>query len=212
MISTKRQTQQHIDRAAMLLVAGLMVSGMTLPTVAQSASPSGGAKPSLSHSQQEEQDWREPLLAELARLATALEQEQKFNQLLRNRLDILDHRIDLLEEQNSALTDQLGAMEEGPRSGEATHALPSDTSRQKGPTDSGPMELGKSKQTEQSPPLGGDAQAKDPVQKQPPKADKSGEGGLPDNFEQFLDMGEAMMRRFFGVVKEFRKEFDENRV
>lgn len=34
---------------------------------------------------------------------------------------------------------------------------------------------------------------------------------LPDEFEQFLDMGEAMLRRFFGVVKEFRKEFEDNR-
>ncbi|WP_157967781.1 hypothetical protein [Cohaesibacter intestini] len=212
MISTKRRTPPHFERPAMLLVAGLLVSGMTLPTAAQTASPSGGAKPSLSQNQQEEQDWREPLLAELARLATALEQEQKFNQLLRNRLDILDHRIDLLEEQNSALSDQLGAMEDAPRSGGAAQTQPSDTSKDKGPTASGPMELGKSKQTDQNPPSGGDAQAKDPVEKQPPKADKDDESGLPDNFEQFLDMGEAMMRRFFGVVKEFRKEFDENRV
>ena len=34
---------------------------------------------------------------------------------------------------------------------------------------------------------------------------------LPEDFEQFLDMGEAMIRRFFGVVKEFRREFEENR-
>lgn len=34
---------------------------------------------------------------------------------------------------------------------------------------------------------------------------------LPEDFEQFLDMGEAMLRRFFGVVREFRKEFEDNR-
>ena len=67
-------------------------------------------KKSLSVAEQEEQDWREPLLAELARLATALEDEQKFNQILRDRFDILTHRIDLLEEQNSALEDELGRL------------------------------------------------------------------------------------------------------
>ena len=35
--------------------------------------------------------------------------------------------------------------------------------------------------------------------------------GWSEEFEQFLDMGEAMLRRFFGVVKDFRQEFEENR-
>ena len=34
---------------------------------------------------------------------------------------------------------------------------------------------------------------------------------LSDSFEAFLDRGEAMMRRFFGVVNEFRKDFEGNR-
>lgn len=47
------------------------------------------------------------------------------------------------------------------------------------------------------------------------KADKGSEHqqdekSLSDEFEQFLDMGETMLRRFFGVVKEFRKEFEDN--
>lgn len=35
---------------------------------------------------------------------------------------------------------------------------------------------------------------------------------LHEDFEEFLDLGEAMMRRFFGVVKEFRDDFQESRV
>ena len=159
----------------------------------------------MSDAQQEEQDWREPLLAELAQLATALEKEQKLNQILRDRLDILDYRIDQLEKQNSELKDQIDAMGEAVRPDAAPYSHPSgkaDTKENETPPPdpSGDMEL----EEEQVEPLAPPSGAPD---KEAPKDD-----GFSDNFEQFLDMGEAMIRRFFGVVKEFRKEFAQNRI
>ena len=221
MIPAKWNKQNHFKQPAALLVSGLLlsclsISLMTQPSLAQEGTISGEVKPSVSQSEQEELDWREPLLDEMARLATKLEQEQKLNQLLRDRLDILDHRLDELESQNSALTDKLGALEEAARPGAAAQSRPSEATKGEKPAASAPMELGKNKQQDQMPESGREdhAQAKNPKTQDKPdsKPGKESESGLPDNFEEFLDMGEAMMRRFFGVVKEFRKEFDDNRV
>ncbi len=220
MTPAKWNIPNHFKQPATLLVSGLLLSCLSIsmmiqPSFAQEGNMSGEAKPSVSQREQEELDWREPLLAEMARLATKLQQEQKFNQMLRDRLDILDHRLDELESQNSALTDKLSALEDTARPGAAAQSRPSEATKGEKPAAPAPMELGKNKQQDQMPESEREdhAQSKNPTTQGKPGSNpgKESESGLPDNFEDFLDMGEAMMRRFFGVVKEFRKEFDDNR-
>lgn len=160
-----------------LLLALMVVPTLATEVRAETLPKSDGPQletplKAAENDQSDIQDWREALLGEMTRLANELEQQRHFNNLLRDRIDILSHRIEQLEVEQSDSSEGHSALSQPP----APKTLQPDT-----PND---------KQNES----------------------KSTEKALPDEFEQFLDLGEAMMRRFFGVVKEFRKEFEDNRV
>lgn len=146
-------------------------------------------------------DWRDAMLTELATLANALDKQQKFGSILRDKIDILNHRIDQLEQSNDKqakrITELTEALSEAQIESQAQLARPS--SEAVSPKASAP------KSPEAKPKA-------EIVPDKIPETAPNSEEQAPEDFEQFLDMGEAMLRRFFGVVKEFRKEFDDNRV
>ncbi|WP_319530711.1 hypothetical protein [uncultured Cohaesibacter sp.] len=146
----------------------------------------------------ENDEWRENFLRELSALATKLERQRKFNDFLRDRVDILNHRIETLEAENKDQAARLKALDEA-----RSVALDE-------------KDAGKDTESEIAAPEKNEALApQDKEPEEPPTADdKKGReaGKMPEDFAQFLDLGEAMMRRFFGVVQEFRKEFEDNRV
>ena len=125
------------------------------------------------------------LLSEMARLANELSAMRKHNELLSDKIDILTHRMEELEELNKTQSDQISALTESSEKETET------------PVEKKPDQL---------------AQAPKSDRQKQQAPNKDAEKQLPSDFEQFLDMGEAMMRRFFGVVKEFREEFEDNRV
>ena len=143
----------------------------------------------------EEMGGREALLNELTAVANALEAQRKANESLNDRFDALNRRMEELEVRNkeqSALIKTLQISLSGIYAGRDEKNATRVPVRPEGQPE-------------------GEAMA-------PPKPEAEGPGpeagqeDLPGEFETFLDMGEAMLRRFFGVVKEFRKEFEDNRV
>ena len=208
--------QEGRDRSGLIgqaaLLAGLSISMLTSSAMAQGedARPPGNDPAPMQRSLPAEgqSDLQGLLLDEMSALANELEEQRRFNAILRDRVDILVHRIAELEELNSqqaARLDDLAEQQEMlsrrnfppdapdviiPKEG-APHSIPP------APAAKAPQDLAKKKPSDGS---NGSAPA-EPTQEE-----------LMAEFERFLDMGEAMMRRFFGVVKEFRKEFDDNRV
>lgn len=164
-----------------------------------------------------DEEWREAFLRELSAVATKLERQRKFNEMLRDRIDILNHRIETLENENKEQSARLKALGE-----ETTKPADTHIARKSAPEDT----AGDKERTEQSqtpslapaPKDDADQQAAAPQDDKNKAKNKNKDSEeksakrLPDDFNEFLDMGEAMMRRFFGVVKEFRQEFEDNRV
>ncbi len=212
--------------AALLLLAGTALSvgaaraegaagaslamEKTTPTAEQTS-------PAISPAQSAESEWRAPLLAEMERMATDLDLQRRLNILLEDKVDYLTARIDRLEQRTIAQAKRI----------EALQSLAGKAEQQTTAPKSDDQSVAGSKASEAvppkvSPPETPSAEAKkapDAEQGTPaPKAhgpDKQAEaerdGKAMDEFERFLDLGEAMMRRFFGVVREFRKDFDDSR-
>ncbi|WP_321448825.1 hypothetical protein [uncultured Cohaesibacter sp.] len=143
-------------------------------------------------------NWRAPLLAEMGRLANDLDAQRRLNILLEDRVEYMTQRLDTLEQRSlqqaeriESLQDALRQAFEAQSSGETAHEEPSD-------------------QAEMAPRKKDEALNGEGKKSSAPSDEEDEE--MASDFERFLDMGEAMMRRFFGVVKEFRKDFDDNRV
>ena len=152
-------------------------------------------------------DWRDALLTEPNTLANTLDAQQKFESILRDKLDILSHRIDQLEqsnqEQKERITELLSAQSK-PSKTSSQVSLPQAPLPQANELDAPIIDATPPEPlSEKAAPL-----SEPPAAQTPKQGDKEQD---PVDFEQFLEMGEAMMRRFFGVVQEFRKEFDDNR-
>ena len=154
---------------------------------AQAAEKAGEVPPAAGTRPLRLMSGAKPSLRELSALATKLERQRKFNDFLRDRVDILNHRIETLEAANKEQAARLKALAEVP-------SVAPDA-----------QDAGKQAKSDNTAP-----ETKAP----PVEADKKDReaGKMPEDFAQFLDLGEAMMRRFFGVVQEFRKEFEDNRV
>ena len=192
-------------------IAGL--GGLFLVGVLASAAPVHAQTAAPDASQQQTQDtetgasavgsddagnWRAPLLAEMGRLANDLDAQRRLNILLEDRVEYMTQRLDTLEQRSlqqakriESLQDALSQASEARPSGEAAHEKPSEQAEMASPKkDVAPEQESKS----------------------PSEPSDEEDEEMASDFERFLDMGEAMMRRFFGVVKEFRKDFDDNRV
>ena len=138
-------------------------------------------------------NWRAPLLAEMARIANDLDAQRRLNILLEDKVDYMTQRLDTLEQRSllqakriESLQDALRQASEDQSSGKAAHEKSSE-------------------QAEMAPSENDVAPESEGKRPSSPSADEDEE--MASDFERFLDMGEAMMRRFFGVVKEFRKGF-----
>ena len=169
----------------------------SIPDVAASDKDVSSASP---EEQGDESDWRAPLLSEMGRMASDLELQRRLNILLEDKVDYMTHRLDQLEQRNLLQAKRIEILQKALTEAKLGGAL-------QGKNKAGDTAI--SKQAEKL--LTPEHQA--PPRKYP---EKEAEGKAEENeateFERFLDMGEAMMRRFFGVVQEFRKEFDDNRV
>ncbi len=211
---------------ALLLLAGIAFSlggakaegaaGASL-AMEKSTPTAGQTSPASSSAQSTESEWRAPLLAEMERMATDLDLQRRLNILLEDKVDYLTARIDRLEQRTIAQAKRI----------EALQSLASKADQQAATPKSEEQAVASSKapeasEPEVSPPETPSAE----VKKSPdagqgtttPKADGADkqaeaekDGKSMDEFERFLDLGEAMMRRFFGVVREFRKDFDDSR-
>ncbi|WP_319498650.1 hypothetical protein [uncultured Cohaesibacter sp.] len=212
--------------AALLLLAGAGFSvgaawaegaaGASL-AMERSTTTLAQASPAISPTQPAESEWRAPLLAEMERMATDLDLQRRLNILLEDKVDYLTARIDRLEQRTIAQAKRI----------EALQSLASKADQQAATPNSEEQSVASSKapeasEPEASPPETPSAEARKSPEAglgtTPPKAegpDKQAgaekDGKAMDEFERFLDLGEAMMRRFFGVVREFRKDFDDSR-
>lgn len=122
------------------------------------------------------------VLSELNHLADELEKQRKFSRILLEKIDVMQDRIDQLEARTSDPSKKPPHVIE-------EHKRPSN--------DRGEVSKGETTDKEK------EAEGK--------SDQNQSEKSFSDDFDHFLDMGEAMLRRFFGVVKEFRKEFEDNR-
>ena len=135
-------------------------------------------------------------------LANELERQSKFNSILRDKIDILNYRIEQLEVHNNEQAARISALSEARELEELPQSItPAPTE----PAPAGPAVA------PTTPELKDERQVQAPKPNKPSAPDTKGKGDIPPDFKQFLNMGEAMMRRFFGVVKEFREEFENNR-
>lgn len=166
-----------------LVIAGALGSMLAITPSPLSAQEADGTAPGKAPTSSEQteapaDDWREAFLEEMGALANELEEQRHFNNLLRDRIDILTQRIEELE----------------------SEAEERDTARAPVPPEpipDAPVEPDVSEKSSPDAEAGGD--------------EETTARSLSDSFEAFLDRGEAMMRRFFGVVNEFRKDFEGNR-
>nr|WP_321462371.1 hypothetical protein [uncultured Cohaesibacter sp.] len=147
-----------------------------------------------------ESDWRTPLLSEMEKLANDLYAQRRLNILLEDKVDYMTGRLDKLEQRSLEQAKRIEALQTALQKAEARLAGDEDKSAQGGMSDPDHQS-----EMAQKP-----APGAKPDDNEQARRDKDAEE--MDRFDQFLDMGEAMMRRFFGVVKEFRREFDDNRV
>ena len=134
----------------------------------------------------------------MGRLANDLDAQRRLNILLEDRVEYMTQRLDTLEQRSlqqakriESLQDALSQASDARPSGEVAHEKPSEQAEMASPK--------KDVAPEQE-------------SKRPSEPSDEEDEEMASDFERFLDMGEAMMRRFFGVVKEFRKDFDDNRV
>nr|WP_321458428.1 hypothetical protein [uncultured Cohaesibacter sp.] len=157
------------------------------------------------------EDLRAPLLSEMERLATDLDLQRRLNMLLEDKVDYLTRRIDRLEQRT---IEQAATIEALKKPDDKAPSQSTKTEKQSSgkkmniqiiPAD----EPEKQAENDANPKPDTDSASK-AIEKESQKAERQQQE--LNEFERFLDMGEAMMRRFFGVVKEFRKEFDDNRV
>ena len=151
---------------------------------------------------------QEALLAELTRLANEVEKERKYSALLQDKIDILLRRLDALEKIQARQAKQLSSL------------LPDDSKAKDG-AEAGSKagnQIGNETGNE-----GKSAEALTPPTTQVPSTQAPSESIRPDeakpktekemteDFERFLGMAESMMRRFFGMVQDLRKEFEDSR-
>lgn len=187
---------RRLSRAALGLTNAFFLANMVctpLPVQANEMMQEP-AKPSASSQMDSEM-----VLNELNHLAKVLEKERKFNRILLEKIDALTVRLNKLEAQPDDLSKELS---------EQSH-LPKAESQTQAPARQPPQSMTKEPEGKaqskskgaQSPKAG-----KDHAQRNKPQDEN-----WPEEFERFLDMGEAMLRRFFGVVKEFRQDFEDNR-
>nr|WP_321526701.1 hypothetical protein [uncultured Cohaesibacter sp.] len=212
--------------AALLLLAGTALSveaaraegaaGASL-AVEKTMPTAGQTSPASSSAQSTESEWRAPLLAEMERMATDLDLQRRLNILLEDKVDYLTARIDRLEQRTIAQAKRIETLQSlAGKAEQQTTAPKSDDQAVVGskapeavPPKVSPPET-PSAEAEKSPDVGQGTTS--PKAHGPDKqAEAERDGKAMDEFERFLDLGEAMMRRFFGVVREFRKDFDDSR-
>lgn len=127
------------------------------------------------------------LLAELSQLANQLEKQQQDSALLRLKIEELARRIHGLEQKQAANK----SAEDAQRPDEQ---IPNSQAMNQKP-----------KQPDVPEPS---AREDEPSAKQPNEAEED----LQQELDKFFDLGESMLRRFFGLVREFRHDFEQNRV
>lgn len=212
--------------AALLLLAGTALSveaaraegaaGASL-AMEKTTPTAGRTSPASSSAQSTESEWRAPLLAEMERMATDLDLQRRLNILLEDKVDYLTARIDRLEQRTIAQAKRIETLQSlAGKAEQQTTAPKSDDQAVAGskapeavPPKVSPLET-PSAEAKKTP----DAERGTPAPKaEGPdrQAEAERDGKAMDEFERFLDLGEAMMRRFFGVVREFRKDFDDSR-
>nr|WP_321483958.1 hypothetical protein [uncultured Cohaesibacter sp.] len=197
----------HVSKNAVFAGLGAVclvgVVATDLPVYAQSASQVAPQEEASEEGTAEEPAarssdatfWRAPLLAEMGRIANDLDAQRRLNILLEDKVDYMTHRLDTLEQRTLEQAKRIESLQDALR--RASRA----------PSSALDLDQGPSRQAEKTP----DTKGKSPAPSGKNSSDKEDEE-IGSDFQRFLDMGEAMMRRFFGVVKEFRKDFDDNRV
>ena len=197
----------HVSKNAVFAGFGAIclvgVVATALPVYAQSASQVApqeeaseeGAADEPAAKSSDATSWRAPLLAEMGRIANDLDAQRRLNILLEDKVDYMTHRLDTLEQRTLEQAKRIESLQDALR--RASRA----------PSSAHDLDQGPSRQAEKTP----DTKGKSPAPSGKNSSDKEDEE-IASDFQRFLDMGEAMMRRFFGVVKEFRKDFDDNRV
>ena len=127
------------------------------------------------------------LLNELSQLANQLEKQQQDSALLRLKIEELARRIHGLEQKQAANK----SAEDAQRSDEQVPNSQAMNQKPKQPDVPEPS-----------------AREDEPSAKQPNEAEED----LQQELDKFFDLGESMLRRFFGLVREFRHDFEQNRV